>query len=315
MNYKYPIELFDGHVHIIPSSMSNAYDERFKIQRINDGCIKTSTGYVMQLLPPYFRDSVFSSESLIKTMDFYGVKKAAIMQSLCFEMNAEVAAAVLQHEERLVGAMVIEPKDGAIEEIRYWRKRGLSIIKFEMSEGIGFSSPKAFPDMRFNDIQMKEIFAEAEKNDITIAIDPSRIEGSGYQIEEVEEVLKSFPLLHVVICHLGVPDGKMTKKSAQQIRWKQMLSLARYKNVWFDISALPAIFKESCYPYKEAIVEVSDFINCFGPEKVIWGSDIPGTFLQATYKQMIDMFMESKCFSLKDKEMMFKKNAENAYRF
>ena len=310
------MKLFDAHVHIIPREIAAGYcDERYHITREHYGKIKTSSGYEMQLMPPYFEDSTFNADTLIETMNFNHVDKAAIMQGFCFPMNEAVARAVASYPDRLIGAMVLDLNSNNISELEYWKQRGLSIVKFEMSEGMGFCSRYAYPNFSFVDDGVVALFKKAEELNLTITIDPSRIMGPGYQVANLEYLAKTFPSLHMVICHLGVPNEHMKENLEMFDTWKKMISLAQYDNVWFDISALPALFKSNDYPFSKAIGYVKYFKEQYGTQKLIWGSDIPGTLLNATYTQMVDMFSIDDLITEEEKVFVFSANAEKAYRF
>lgn len=302
----------DAHVHILPPHMLGRQDPRFRVTREGFGRVRTSSGYELQLLPPYFEKSAFSAQALLATMDFYGVEKAVIMQALCFTMNEEVADAVALAPDRLTGAMVVEPRPGWDEEMRRWYQRGLRVLKFEMSAGMGFSSPKAYPQMQFNDPVVLEMFALAQQLGITVTVDPSRIGGHGYQPAQLRQAAEAFPDLHLVVCHLGYPAPEMS--SQERAQWEQMTELASLPNVWFDVSALPALFAKQTYPWKQAVDLAVDFVRRFGSEKVIWGTDIPGTLMNATYPQMIDLFENCAEWTQTEKENLFWKNAQDAYR-
>lgn len=304
---------YDAHVHIIPPEMLHATDPRFHITREPFGRVKTSSGYMLQLLPAYFEASSFSADALIATMDVHGVEKAAVMQALCFTMNEAVAEAVKKYPDRLAGAMVVEPVPGWEETMRHWYARGLRILKFEMSAGMGFCSPKAYPDFRFDDPVVSDMLALAQTLGITVTVDPSRIGGQGYQPEALYEAAVRMPELHLVICHLGYPATPI-EDGPEKARWEQMLELARLCNVWFDVSAMPALFKADAYPYTDAVAAVANFIRTYGAKKAIWGTDIPGTLLNATYAQMVQMFEDSTQFSEEEKECLFRRNAQDAYR-
>lgn len=305
--------VIDAHVHIIPPQMLNKTDPRFKIMREKFGIVRTSSGYPLRLLPSYFETSSFSQEALIQTMDQCNVEKAVIMQALCFKMNEEVANAVKSFPDRLAGAMVVEPADGWEEEMRHWKQCGLNVLKFEMSAGMGFSSRKAYPEMRFDDPILMKMFDLAQRLQITVTIDPSSIGGHGYQPEALYEAARTHKELHFVICHLGYPKEDMQQGSVDEQSWEKMLSLAELPNVWVDVSALPALFGNEEYPYCNAVGKVAAFKNQYGCEKIIWGSDIPGTLMNATYAQMFNMFERSSAFTKQEKQKLFWQNAQDAY--
>ena len=51
----------------------------------------------------------------------------------------------------------------------------------------------------------------------------------------------------------------------------------------------------------------------FGPRKVIWGTDVPGTLCDATYRQQIEMYERSLLFKEEEKDLLFYENAIAAY--
>ena len=101
---------------------------------------------------------------------------------------------------------------------------------------------------------------------------------------------------------------------SQENEWEKMVNIVRKDNVWLDCSAMPALYCNCRYPYKDAMEKVVSIIKKYGSHKLIWGSDIPGTFLNATYEEMISMFEENCGLSEEEKENLFMFNAEKAYR-
>ena len=58
---------------------------------------------------------------------------------------------------------------------------------------------------------------------------------------------------------------------------------------------------------------MSKFIQQYGNTKAIWGTDIPGTYVDATYQQMVEMYTRSGLFSDDDLDAIFVKNAQDVY--
>jgi hypothetical protein len=158
-----------------------------------------------------------------------------------------------------------------------------------------------------------KIWERAESRKLAVAIDPSRIGGRGYQVEALERVASGFPRLHLVICHLGFPYPGIEKNAADFARWNRMLDLASRENVWFDVSALSAFYQEEGYPFLSAATVLHEFISRYGARKAIWGSDIPGTLVMATYRQLLDMFAHDSRFTGMDLDLLLSRNARTAY--
>lgn len=307
-------KIIDAHAHIRPARLCGKTDHPLKVTMEPCGRAVLENGTVYQILPPYFTDSRFDPEALIGTMDAFGIEKSILMQSFAFKMNEEIAAAVSQYPDRFAGAMVVDPRDeDAAEQVRKWHKRGLSVIKFEMSNILGFTHDNAYPDFEFDNPDVLAILKEAEKLGITVVIDPNVPGSKGYQVEKIGKIVKMMPQLKVVICHLGFMTLSALDQPGTVSRWKEMLALAGYDNVWFDISALPDLFLDEGYPFKSGLKLVEEFIREYGEEKAIWGSDLPGTLSSATCRQMIEMFEKDENLSDSAKNRLFYDNAVAAY--
>ena len=304
--------LIDGHVHIRPGHLKGSKDKRFDV-RI-EGCGKAvfADGSVFRFMPPFFAESAFEADTLIETMDERGVDRAVILQSLFIEINEDVAQAVRKYPDRLKGAMIIEPDlQDAPDRLRYWNDRGLDILKFEMNPKLGFGSEEY--RVMFDSPQVTSLLDAAAERNMTVTIDPNVPGGPGYQPAGVEKQIVLHPHLRFVICHLGFANTGMYQDPAALAAWREMISLARYENVWIDISAMPDLFKTEGWPYPTALKLVRELIGQFGSSKPIFGSDIPGTLSNASYAQMIDMFRERAGISDSDLDRVFCQNAEAAY--
>jgi predicted TIM-barrel fold metal-dependent hydrolase len=245
-------------------------------------------------------------------MDNAGVERALIIASAPRQIP-DIAAVVASWPDRFIGAMTIRLDEKCLESIAFNHKMGLTAIKFEMSEGLGFTSPYMYPDFKLDSPGMLRILEQADSLGVSITIDPGRIGGRGYQVEEIDRITKKFPQVHFIITHLGFPDINMKKGSKTHERWHYMTTFAKRDNVWFDISALSDFYKDEAYPFPSAAALVRLFMDEYGSQKVIWGSDIPGSLCHATYRQLIDMFERSPLFNEAEKDMMFYDNAMRAY--
>ena len=306
------MESIDAHVHIVPRELLGSHDERFDVTVLPFG-VKSAPFGSIQFMPPCFEDSSFSAEALIATLDSAGVSRAIIMQSLCNASNEAVARAVAAHPGRLAGAMVIEPSgESCLDDIRRWHGRGLTVMKFETSAGLGYTHPNAYPDLRFDSPLFCRVFELAQSLGISVTIDPSRIGSQCYRPDILRKMALAFPALRFIICHLGFPYAGLRADAEKYALWRDMLRLAMLPNVWFDVAAMPDLFAEKGYPFSDATGFLREFLELF-PGKAIWGSDIPGTLCSATYPQMADMFSCSGLFSETELESLFAGAARAAY--
>lgn len=104
--------------------------------------------------------------------------------------------------------------------------------------------------------------------------------GSG-QLSHIAAIAERFPALTVVVNHCGLP----TLEPSDWRPWKNGLSrIKKYPNVFMKYSAFAMITKA-----RECIAmlgEASDtLLNCFGPDRLIWGSNWPVDSLWASYQE------------------------------
>jgi predicted TIM-barrel fold metal-dependent hydrolase len=307
-------KIIDAHAHIVPARLLGETDERYPTTVLPYGEKLEWDGRVSQFMPDYIENSAFPESALIRCMDHAGIQRAVLMQSHSLSFNDDVAKAVAAYPERLRGAMVLEPaSDSCLRVMRRCRDAGLTVVKFEMSVGLGMSNPHLYPSLRFDSPLFHKIWALSEELGLTMTIDPSRIGENGYQVEAISRMAEKFPGVRVVICHLGFPDPDMADRPGRYARWLEMTDLASLRNVWFDLAALPAIFSNEDYPYPSAMKRVREFLDRHSAARLLWGSDVPGTLVCATYRQLIDVFEKCPLFSDDEKERMFWINAETVY--
>jgi hypothetical protein len=70
----------------------------------------------------------------------------------------------------------------------------------------------------------------------------------------------------------------------------KQLTLGRLPNVWFDTASLIAYYAEEGYPWPGAGAVMDKALEYVGAAKVLWGTDVPGALLSATYAQNLEAF-------------------------
>ena len=302
-------KIVDAHIHIRPEWLLGYQDRRMHISFGPYGRICDSNGVKQRYyMPEYIQATKVTAEALLEVMDRNHIEKGVIMHSLYHVMNWDVVSAVNRYPDRFAGAMVVEPGEKILAQVRKFHMVGLSALKFEMG-----SFPKIYPDFKFDDLNMYPVWEYAEENHLTVTIDTHPIGGPGYQVEALRKILRDFPGLNVIICHGGFPDDCVWNNASRYDRWHEMVDLAQNEHVYLEMSALVDLFGTDVYPYPNIMRLTEELIHRVGAKKLIWGTDIPGTFQRATYQQMFDMFDRSGLFSEEDKEFFFHRNAEKLY--
>ena len=133
--------------------------------------------------------------------------------------------------------------------------------------------------------------------------------------ESVRRIVEQYPALRVVIAHLGQITPAVQANPKLLRLWEEQIDLARLPNVWFDCASLPAYLPGEDYPYPPAGQFLRMAIDRIGPEKVMWGSDIPGLAGQMTYLQLVRLGkLHTQFFSPHEQAMFWGGNALHLYR-
>ncbi len=252
----------------------------------------------------------FTADELIAFMNFHGVEKAIIQQSLANEQNVVVADAIQKYPDRLNGSMIVTPEGDWKERMKECYDKGMHSVKFEME---AHTAPGAYPNAKLNDPDMMAIYDEAEKLGLTMVIDPARIDLPSYDPEGMHEAIVTHPDLKFVICHLGFPMPFQTEE--QKNAWHRMIECAKYENCWVDVSAMPDLFLWEGRPFRTMLRLLQWVKETYGCRKLLWGTDIPGLLKSETYQNMISMFEQSGIFTEKELDMLFYENACQVYQF
>ena len=299
--------VIDAHVHIVPPSALGRGEARLGSRLERNGWRETDHGG-FRALPPYLTDSRFDAEALIALMDACGVETAVIQQTPLAPQNEETARAVEAYPDRLAGAMLLEPREGWREEMAYWYSRGLRSVKLELRS---LTEETMYPDLRYTQERMLAIFRRAGELGLTVTIDPAPTDYAVYDPEDLGEAMDVCPGTRFVLCHLAYPRPIHTREGLE--KWRRMAALGKKQNCWLDVSAMPDFFGEEGWPYPTALKLLAEVKTEVGAEKLLWGSDIPGTLCSAAYPQMMDMFRRAE-LAPAELEALFCKNAREAYR-
>jgi len=189
-------------------------------------------------------------------------------------------------------------------------RKGLRVLKFEMR---GLHESGLWPGLKPDDPGMLQLLAAAGRCGVTVVFDPGPVGWGFCRPGDLREAVRRSPETRFVICHLGQPCMKVREDPALYAEWEDMLSLAAFPNVWFDVSAMPNLFSELNYPYAEASEFLRTYLSVYSEEKLIWGSDAPGLPDGMPYLQAFDMFLRWNVFSDQGLERLFAKNAMDAY--
>ena len=279
--------IIDGHAHIfdrVQGLTRSGITESLPFGRVRFG-----NGEVIKLMPPSTVETSFPPELLLDYMDEVGVDKAVLLQAPFYgELNHYVHQAVSRWPDRFMGAAYVDPwSEEAPEVFRHVTDElGFPAIKIEMTENMGLAG--LHPNARLDDQKVAWFWEESERKRLVITLDLGAIGSRAYQTAAVEKIISRHPGLRIVIAHLGQPPIGAEENGRLNQLWRDQVLLARHPHVWLDLAALPAYRADEDYPYYSVRRFIRQAVELVGSDKLLWGSDLPGLLLHATYAQLMD---------------------------
>lgn len=133
-----------------------------------------------------------------------------------------------------------------------------------------------------------------------------------HQMDEAIAFVKQFPGLAIVIDHAAKPcilKGERTE-------WERKIKvLAQHQNVHCKLSGLITEADWLNWKEEEIIPYLEVLLACFGPKRLLFGSDWPVMLLAGTYERwfkLVNSFLDK--LSLEEREAILKDNARRFYK-
>ncbi|MBI2947458.1 MAG: amidohydrolase [Verrucomicrobia bacterium] len=261
--------------------------------------------YDPNLKPPPIAATV---ELLVKEMDEFGISHCVLVQTIYHGWDNRYLVQCLKvHPKRFRGHGLIDPTDPKVaDRLEYWvREHGLRGMRF---------SPIYYEgkDAWLNAPASRALWRKAEDLGAIFNFFIATP-----QLPKLEEMVRSFPGVNVVIDHLARIDLKAADPSTE---FKKLLALARYANVWVKVSELSVLSPSGKYPYADTFPWVRRMYEAFGPERLLWGTGFPGaTRAQAgrpTLSEELNLIRkEIPFFTAADREKILGRNAAGLWGF
>ena len=134
------------------------------------------------------------------------------------------------------------------------------------------------------------------------------------QLDRIAAILANHDDLPVALCHCGSPWQLANGDSEMDSLWRKGLrKLASLPNVYCKISGL-AMFSR---PWREEQVTavIETVLDCFGPERCMWGSNFPVDKLHIEYSENLNRYQRGMHFlSSAELALVFGETARKFYR-
>ena len=270
---------------------------------------------IISVLPPLNKHVEYMPEMLNAAMEEAGVERAVLLQGPFYgECNYLVAKTVKKYGKKYAGMAYIDPWEiGFNDKFEYIISKCIFRgFKIECSVSTGFFG--VHKEASLYDPEVKWLCKRMESKGLVLTLDLGAPGTRSYQTSAVRKLASEHSGLKIVICHLGQPSPVLNKDRNLLELWKDQITLGLLPNIWFDTASIPAYFQNECYPFPGGTKYFNYAIDIIGAGKILWGTDVPGLMVHATYRQLVqlgEIYTEN--LPLNDKSMVLYENARKVY--
>lgn len=287
------MKIFDAHAHVIYGI--DGIKRGHKTATANNGKILWQDEEIT-FLPPFFHDTTFTADTLVKMMDFSGISKAVLLQNPVIGIiNDEIKWALEKYPERFFGTIQVDPmQKDACDIIRNYASKKQNTLKLEISEEWGWSGN--YPGFSLLGKEMLAIWKTVDSLGLRVIIDTGDMFNNGYQIDNIRTIACQFPNIKILLEHLGFLKAEYQKNQDALNRRNELLLLGKeFQNIYFGFSSASSFLNDE-YPCHNTLKVLQEAVEIMGANKILWGSDIPSTFKKFTYQQLIDVVAKHAVF-------------------
>ena len=233
---------------------------------------------------------VFSKNDLLREMDVAGVDAAVIHPPASWDPTSNELAirAASQHPNRLaiLGNFPLDRPESR-RLIEGWKNQpGMLGLRFALNQ----PHQRTWP----TDGTMDWLWPAAEQARLPIALAAANF------LSVVGQVAERHPGLRLIVDHFGRASGTQDNEAFANL--DELLVLAKCPNVAVKTTGAPSYSSEP-YPYRNIHPYLRRIYDAFGPERILWGTDI--TRMPCSYRECITMFTdELPWLSERDKEQV-----------
>lgn len=258
----------------------------------------TNGPLVEEYVDDFSVDTVYRGEKLLNDMDETGVDEAVVVGYPIGDWTDNwYTEQVAAEFDRLHGVVMLDQfADGADDELR----RAMAI------DGVlGFRLGAICPYDRMwetfdpeetwlrDAIEETKFWEAAQETDALVQI-LAHVD----QLDQVLELVETYPELPYAFDHFGHADPEVPPEDG---KFSRFADLAAYDNIAVKVSEIPH-FSNEPFPYEDMHDHVRWFVDTFGREQVVWGSDFPNVSDAATYGEALTWLEHVDGLSERDRE-------------
>jgi len=257
--------------------------------------------YVKQYIPPSVTDMSYPAESLVAEMDYAGVDMALLHRTPYLGIGNEfVAGCVRRFPDRLQGLAHVEEwliqtqPDASIAKLdRAVNELGLVGLQFLPDQIPLYGQPADWDGPGFRPfwdavaaLNIPVFFTPGYTSLATPGGDPLETVLQG--LRAISTWMERYPDVTVVLTH-GFSWRMFAEGDTLSVP-QEVYRAAPIDNPNFHVQALFAIFLGGMWDYPMPQVQpvMEQLVRYMGPDRIIWGTDIPLVLRFYTYRQNLD---------------------------
>jgi len=109
------------------------------------------------------------------------------------------------------------------------------------------------------------------------------------RLPELSAIAERYPGLRLIVDHMGFARETIDDEAVAAA--KRLTALARHRNVFVKVSALPC-YSTQPYPFRNLNEPLRRIIQAFGARRCFWGSDLSRMLKHCSYPQSVTHFTE-----------------------
>ncbi|MFC7203134.1 L-rhamnono-1,4-lactonase [Haloferax namakaokahaiae] len=260
-------------------------------------------GPILDLVESFDVHTVYTAERLLRDMDKNGVDEAVVVGYPITEWTDNwYTRHVASEYDRLHGIVMLDPfADDALERLEACMETD-GVLGFRLGAACPYDQMwETFdPSVAWlrESIEQTEFWEAALEHDAAVQIlcDHS-------QLDQALELVDAYPELTYLFDHFAHASPKTPTSEGT---FAQFEDLAAYENVAVKVSEIVHM-SDTSFPYEDMHDHVRWFLDTFGRERVIWGSDYPNVSDVASYAEAIHWLKQVDSVSEKDRSWLTEK--------
>lgn len=256
-------------------------------------------GPLLDLVDGFDVHTVYTTDRLLADMDRNGVDEAVVVgYPICEWTDNEYTLEAAAHD-RLYGVVMLDPfAEDAAAHLRHCMDHE-GVVGFRLGAACPYDAmwERFDPSVTW----LRDAVAETEFWEAAVETGAAvQILCDHSQLDQALELVDAYPGLTYLFDHFA-HAGPETPTDEET--FAQFADLADYDAVAVKVSEIPHM-SDSAFPYRDMHDHVRWFLDTFGRERVIWGSDYPNVSDVASYAESYNWLREVEGLSAGDREWL-----------